>query len=225
MAAALLRGFSRRLAGPVWWLLPAFLIFVGDALPDPTGEGMWYYLVFFLLGYLVVRDDAFIRSAERFRLPALALGLALSAWWSLTQSFRDSLPDPSPELAAIVYLGMMGSWLMMVGLLGYGKHSLNRPSPALAYLAEGSYPIYVLHQTVIVAFAFYLVGWAVWEPLQWALLLAFSVLGTFALYEVVRRWSVSRFLFGMRRAKQRPGEVGKTGPAGAVRPKSTAPAR
>ena len=196
---AFLEGFSRRLAHPVWWLLPAFLLFVGDALPDPTGQGIWYFLVFFVLGYLVVRDAAFIESAERFRLPALALGLALCAWWSLTQSFRDSLPDPSPQLAAIVYLGMMGSWLMMVGLLGYGRRHLDRPSPALAYLAEGSYPVYVLHQTVIVVFAFYLVGWAVWEPLQWVALLALSVLGTFALYEVVRRWSVTRFLFGMRR--------------------------
>ena len=202
---AFLQGFSRRLARPVWWLLPAFLVFVGDALPDPTGEGIWYYLVFFVLGYLVVRDEAFMESAERFRLPALALGFALCVWWSLSQNFRDSLPDPSPQLAAIVYLGMMGTWLMMVGLLGYGKRHLDRPSPALAYLAEGSYPVYVLHQTVIVVLAFYIVGWAVWEPLQWLALLALSVLGTFALYEGVRRWSVTRFLFGMRPQRRRPG--------------------
>jgi glucan biosynthesis protein C len=219
---AFLQGSSRRLARPIWWLLPAFLMFVGDALPDPTGVGMWYYLVFFVLGYLVVGDEAFVKSAERFRLPALALGLALSAWWSLTQGFRDSLPDPSLQLAAIVYLGVMGSWLMMVGLLGFGKRYLDRPSPALAYLAEGSYPIYVLHQTVIVAFAFYLVGWAVWEPLQWLALLALSVLGTFALYEGVRRWSVTRFLFGMRRTRRRTGEAGKTGPADIGPPKATA---
>jgi glucan biosynthesis protein C len=222
---AFLQGLSRRLGRPAWWLLPPFLIFVGDALPDPTGEGMWYYLVFFLLGYLVVRDGAFIGSAERFRLPALALGLVLSAWWSLTPGLRDSLPDPSPQLAGVVYLGMMGTWLMMVGLLGYGKRYLDRPSPALAYLAEGSYPVYVLHQTVIVILAFYLVGWAVWEPLQWAALLALSVLGTFALYEAVRRWSVTRFLFGMRGKRPRSGKVEKSGPSRAIPPKPTATAR
>jgi glucan biosynthesis protein C len=120
---------------------------------------------------------------------------------------------------------MMGSWLMMVGLLGYGKHHLDRPSPALAYLAEGAYPVYVLHQTVIVVLAFYLVGWAVWEPLQWMALLALSVLATFALYEGVRRWSVTRFLFGMRRKRRRPGEVDKTGPADAGPPRVTTAAR
>ena len=81
----------------------------------------------------------------------------------------------------------------------------------------------MLHQTVIVVLAFYLVGWAVWEPLQWLALLALSVLGTFALYEVVRRWSVTRFLFGMRR-KRRPGDVeDRTG--GRRPPKSTTAAR
>lgn len=148
--------------------------------------------------------------------------LRLVSPFHLTQSFRDSLPDPSPQLAAFVYLGM---WLMMVGLLGYGKRHLDRPSPALAYLAEGSYPVYVLHQTVIVVLAFYLVGWAVWEPLQWVALLALSVLGTFALYEGVRRWSVARFLFGMRSKRRRTGDVGRAGPAGIVPPKPTTAAR
>ena len=116
---------------------------------------------------------------------------------------------------------MLASWLMIVGLLGYGRRYLDRTSPALAYLAEGSYPVYILHQTVIVVFAFYIVGWAVWEPLQWVALLVVSVAVTFALYEGVRRWSVTRFLFGMRPKKRRTGEVGKTGPAGVVPPKPT----
>ena len=209
---AFVKGFSRRLAHPVWWLLPPLLLFVADAVPDPTGQGLWYYLVFFVLGYLVVRDEALVKSAERLRLPALTLGIVLSAVWSLSRDFRDALPDPSPELAGIVYLGMMASWLMMVGLLGYGKRHLDRPSPALAYLAEGSYPVYALHQTAIVLLAFYIVGWAVWGPLQWVVLLVLSVALTFALYEGVRRWSITRFLFGMRRKKRRTGEAGRTGP-------------
>ncbi len=57
---------------------------------------------------------------------------------------------------------------------------------------------------MIVVFAFYIVGWTIAEPLQWVLLLALSVAVTFALYEGVRRWSVTRFLFGMRPKKRRP---------------------
>jgi peptidoglycan/LPS O-acetylase OafA/YrhL len=213
---AFLRGFSRRLAHPAWWLLAALLLFVFEALPDPTGLGFFYYLMFFALGYAAVRGPEFMAAAKRLRLPALALGLPLAAFWSLSSNYRDSLPDPSWQRAGLAYLGMLASLLVIIGLLGYGRRYLDRTSPALAYLAEGSYPVYILHQTVIVLFAFSLVGWAVWEPLQWVALLAVSVVVTFALYEGVRRWSVTRFLFGMRPKKRRTGEVGGTGPAGVV---------
>lgn len=166
--ASFLKGCSRRLAHPVWWLLVAFALLLVEGLPDPTGIGFFYYLVFFVLGYLVVCDPGFMTAAERFRLPALALGVSLAAWWSLSQNYRDSLPDPSALLAVVVFLGMLASWLVIVGLLGYGRHYLDRTSPALAYLAEGSVAV------------------------------------TFALYEGVRRWSVTRFLFGMPRKKRRP---------------------
>ena len=40
-----------------------------------------------------------------------------------------------------------------------------------------------------------------------------AVAVTFGLYEGVRRWSVTRFLFGMRPKKRRTGAVGKAGSA------------
>ena len=196
--ASIVQGFSRRLAHPAMWLLAAFLLMVGEALPDPTGLKTFYYLVFFVLGFAIVADDRFIRTAERLRWHALALGLALSVWWVVSGSLRDGLPDPSLERSALAFLGMLASWLMIVGLLGIGKRYLDRTSPALAYLSEGSYAVYILHQTVIVVAAFSIVGLAAAEPLQWLTLLVVSLAVTFALYEVVRRFAVTRFFFGMR---------------------------
>jgi len=197
-AASLLEGFSRRLGHPVMWLPAALLLMVGEALPDPSGLGTFYYLVFFVLGFAIMADDRFIKTAERLRWHALAGGVALSVWWVLSTPLRDATPDPSVERTALVFLGMLASWLMIVGLLGVGKRYLERTSPALAYLSEGSYPVYILHQTVIVVAAFSIVGLAAAEPLQWLTLLVVSVACTFALYEVVRRFAVTRFLFGMR---------------------------
>lgn len=205
----LLRGLSRRLARPVWWPLAALLIFAGASLPDPTGAlEPFYYLVFFALGYVVVCDPAFMKSAERYRLPALTIGVALAVFRVLTPELRDALPDPSLQLTALNLLGTMASWLVIVGALGYGRRYLDRTSPALDYLGEASYPVYLLHQTVIVIAAFYVVDLAAAEPLQWLTLLAVSVAGTFALYEVVRRTRVTRWMFGMKVARAR-----KTKPA------------
>ncbi len=115
----------------------------------------------------------FMEAAERFRLPgAGARHPAVRILVCQRQNYRDALPDPSWRLAGLIFLGMLASWLMIVGLLGYGRHYLDRTSPALAYLAEGSYPVYILHQTVIVVIAFYVVGMPGPEPLQWLALLA-----------------------------------------------------
>lgn len=197
-AASVLQGVSRRLAHPAMWLLAAFLLMIGEALPDPTGLKAPYYLVFFVLGFAIMADDRFMKTAERLRWHALTAGVALSVWWVLSSGLRDATPDPSLVRTVLVFFGMLASWLTIVGLLGVGKRYLDRTSPALAYLSEGSYPVYILHQTVIVVAAFSIVGLAAAEPLQWLTLLVVSVAVTFALYEVVRRSAVTRFLFGMR---------------------------
>ncbi|OPZ44014.1 MAG: glucans biosynthesis protein [Actinobacteria bacterium ADurb.BinA094] len=152
----------------------------------------------FVLGFVAVRAPEFMQSAERYHRPALALGLALSAWWVLSRDLRDALPDPSLQLEGLNLLGTLATWLVVVGLLGWGRWYLNRQSATLAYLAEGSYPVYLLHQTVIAVAAYYVVGQPAAGPLQWLTLLVMSVAVTFALYEAVRRSPAARLLFGMR---------------------------
>ena len=196
----MMSAFARRLGNPAWWLLPPFLIMVGNALPELEKRPL-YYLVFFLLGWVIMFDDWFIDAAVRHRWPALVVGAGLALLWVFSADLRDSQPDPSLPRAALDYLGMSATWLVLVGLLGCGKRYLDRTSPALGYLAEGSYPVYILHQTVIVVIAFYLVGIPGPGWVQWLALLATSVVGTFALYEVVRRVAPLRFLFGMRRRR------------------------
>ena len=203
---------SRRLAHPLWWLVPPFLIFLGDALPG-FEIGLFYYMAFFLLGYAALAHVDFAAAAERYRWPALLAGAALCLFWIFSGDLRESLPDPSLGRAGLSLLGGLGTWLALVGFVGLGRRYLDRPSAALRYLAEGSYPIYILHQTVIVVIAFYLVGWAVPEVVMWPVLLTLSVLGTFALYEVVRRVGVLRFLFGMRRRVRPSGPEQTTSPA------------
>jgi len=191
-------GIARLLAKRSAWLLAAFFIMIGEALPDPSGGLAFFYnLAFFVLGYLAFADQAFAAGAARHRRLALGGGVALTLFWILSGNLRNPLPDPSFARAGLTLLGCLATWLMIVGLLGYGRRYLDRTSPALGYLAEGSYPIYILHQTVIVVIAFYLVSLPGPWPLHWVLLFATSVAGTFALYEVIRRLPV-RVLLGMR---------------------------
>jgi len=196
--SAVARRIARFLSNPVTWVIPAFLLWFAEGLPDPIDMRFSMYLVCFLLGFAIVSDEAFAESAEKRRWWSLGLGIAISAVYVGVTGWRATLPDPSWTLMAVNLIGMLGVWCAVVGMLGVGRRYLDRPSRALAYNAESSYPVYLLHQTVIVVLGFYLVQIPVAWPLQWLLLLCASVAITFALYEMVRRGNVLRFCFGMR---------------------------
>jgi glucan biosynthesis protein C len=74
--------------------------------------------------------------------------------------------------------------------------SLNR---FLRCFGEASYPLYILHQTVIVVVGYYVVQWSAGVLPKLLVILVASFLITLALYDVaVRCTNVTRFLFGMR---------------------------
>lgn len=194
--------FARWLAHPAGTLLAAVILLLAHALPDPIGKPPFYYLAFFLLGYAIMFEhDTFSDAAVRWTWASLALGCALTVWWVVSFRLRDSLPDPSWARAGLALLGELGAWLIIVGLIGAGKRWLDQPSPQLSYLAEASYPIYIIHQTMIVIAAFYLVQLPLGGVAQWTLILVVATVATFGLYEGVRRVEPLRFLFGMRPSK------------------------
>ena len=192
------QGFARVLSHPAGWLLAAFIIMLAENTPEIAGINFIYYFVFFVLGYVIMTDERFAERAERYRWLATIAGLALAEFSVLTADFRHSFPDPSLERTGLTLLLFGSVWLVIVGALGLGRRYLDRPSKALSYLGEASYPVYILHQTVIVVLAWYVVRLPGPWALQWFALLALSVAATFGVYEVVRRVGVLRFLFGMK---------------------------
>ncbi len=71
--------------------------------------------------------------------------------------------------------------------------------PFLAYLAVAALPLYVLHQPVVVACAYGTVGRSGPAGVKYAVIVAASLVTVVLLYELgVRRWAVTRWLFGMR---------------------------
>jgi glucans biosynthesis protein C len=196
--AGRMQAFGRRLARPMWWVLPIGILFVASIAPEIAGKNLVFYLAVFVLGYVSVCHASFMESALRYRVPALVAGLGLSLATVLTSGVRRSLPDPSLGREGLVLMGIAAMWLAVIGFLGFGKRYLNRTCHTQRYLGEASYPIYIIHQTVIVALAFYLVETGLPAGVQWLLLLVGTVLGAFALYEGARRVAPLRFLLGMR---------------------------
>ena len=73
------------------------------------------------------------------------------------------------------------------------------------YLGEAALPLYILHQPAVVAVAYQVVRWDAPILVKYPVIVLASGALTLAAYELlVRRTPVTRFLFGMRPARQAP---------------------
>ena len=92
---------------------------------------------------------------------------------------------------------------MILGLLGLACRFFTAGGPVLSYATEAAYPFYILHQTVIVGVAYFVVQWDWAAGLKFAAIAAASFALSLLIYEVVvRRWGPVRFLFGMKPKKR-----------------------
>ena len=191
---------------PVLLLLPALPLAAINALLGMeegfAGWNRWAYLVFFLFGYALA-DDGHVRAAlRRLAVPAGVFGLVLFAG---TAPGFLALEDPFTEwspfaLATRAVFGAAG-WCWVVAILGLldRPREARPPSRAMVYLGLAALPLYVLHQPVVVALAYGVVGWSAPIVIKYAVIVTVSLAVIFLVYEiVVRRTRVTRFLFGMR---------------------------
>ena len=183
-----------------------------------AGWSRYSYAVFILYGYMVATDRRFGRSLRQHRRAALALGVAtfvvvgtLFAIGSEGEGVDLLVDYDALSVAMRAFKGLSG-WLWVVAIMGLAAGSARRPGaagmvgkgPTLvdrvgAYTSEAVLPVYVLHQTVIVLLAFYVVNWPIHGILKYMALCLISLVIITAIYDLaVRRTKPTRFLFGMK---------------------------
>jgi glucan biosynthesis protein C len=68
-----------------------------------------------------------------------------------------------------------------------------------AYANEAVLPFYVLHETVIVVVAYFVLAWPVAAGAQYCVIALISLAATLLLYDLgIRRSPLTRFLFGLK---------------------------
>lgn len=168
----------------------------GVGIREFGGWSPFTYLVFFIIGYLLATDITFLEAAEKHRVPAL-IAVVLLFFVGLWGGAR--LAD-SPMIYQLESLFRgFHSWCWLVAILGFGRHYLNIKNASLQYANEAVLPFYILHQTVIVVIAFSMVEWQAGIAVKYLLLWITSFVVIMGLYEsIVKRLSVTRFLFGLK---------------------------
>jgi len=173
-----------------------------------SGYGGWKiptYLVFFITAYVIACSPQFEESVEKSRMPALLLGILTSFLWIGAGLIAEADPSgvASHYLSISTFQALTG-WFWVVAILGFGRKHLSFNRRFLQTSNELVLPFYVLHQSVIVAVAFYIVGLNLIAIEKFLLIILASFPIIVALLYPISKINVLRFLFGMRMKSRSP---------------------
>ena len=83
-------------------------------------------------------------------------------------------------------------------MLGLGNRFLNRANSLLRYANEAAMPFYLLHMTFTVLTGFFVIQIDAPVVVKYPLIVLITTVSTLLVYELVRRWKVTRWLLGMK---------------------------
>ncbi len=202
---------NEKWGGVFLFVIPIAVVQVALRAKFP-GESNWaeffYYGVFFISGYVVFSDKRFERAIEKHGTVALLIGsvcFSIMAVWYFAGDLKSVMDNPSysAPFIALQLLASLDTWCWIVFILSLCMKFLDFRNRGLEYANEAVLPFYILHQTVILLIGFYVVQWNMGVLAKFLLISTASFVATLALYDfVVKRFSATRFLFGMRPKKR-----------------------
>jgi glucans biosynthesis protein C len=157
--------------------------------------------VMFMFGATLARSRWLAIRAEGLRWWALLI--ALAAWGLLvgdSSVFTSTSFTSTPFASALIRASLFSvqQWCAVLAALGFGYRLLNFDSAVRPYLNDAVFPIYILHQTLIILFAMVSLGWSLNPALQAVLLILATFVFGFGCFEIIRRTPWLRGVFGLK---------------------------
>jgi hypothetical protein len=178
-----------------WWLYDKY----------PTTHNLvedWYNharsFLCFILGFALVRMPRIWNQMASLRWTVLPAACATYAY-ALFVFNGGSLGDGviATEINGLIWSA--NGWLWILTIIAWAQQHLTFSNPLLKYLNSGVYCFYILHQTLIIVIAYFVVPkqlGAVVEPL---LIISLVAVGCVVLYEGIKRLPVVPVFFGIQR--------------------------
>ena len=159
----------------------------------------WYIFIHYLLltiyGFVIASMPGAWDWFARVRRRSLALGIGvLLGGLALIEIGVMNRDTPADSIFANIF-----TWTWLLVFIGYGRQHLSFGNRLLTWARDASYPIYILHQTVIIMIAFKVIQqpWSPW--IKYWVVLGTTLITCALLYQVpLRRFAVTRAAFGIK---------------------------
>lgn len=157
------------------------------------------YLTWFVYGFILYSDERLNRAMQTHWKIAAAGAIGMTGFLAFVILRFDPQGGYTLASAGMTLGEAFSSWFWLIAILGAGQRYLSFRNRWLDYANEAVLPFYVLHQTVIIMVGYYVIRWPLGVPAKYAIIASVAFALTLGAYDVlVRRWNVTRVLFGMR---------------------------
>ena len=150
----------------------------------------------FLFGFLMVRHEELWAGLERHRRTAALIAL-IALPIMMAQAAHPGGATWFGVPRAVVF--GIDQWAVIAAILGYGSRYLRQASgPALRYLVDATFTLYLAHQTVLVVAVWFIRPANLPAPLEATALIGITFGVSLLIYEVVKRIPLIRPLWGLK---------------------------
>ena len=201
-------GTFGRLFEREWFLLILFVpLLLSEALPDIAGKNPFTFGLYYVIGFFIASNEASWKAIARFKWLSAALVAVSAALFLLFQNLPYGTGDFSWQSIVFGLIRNLYGWSALLTLLAFARVFLNRGGRVLEYLSQAAFPIYVLHQSVLMVVAYFVVPWDMSAGAKFWLILFGALIASYALYEVFRRIPPLRVVLGVKVSKPKPVQV------------------
>ena len=172
----------------------AFKQLEGDKLRQAVGFS------FFITGYLIANQKSCWLAMQRIR--RLALTLAVLSYMMLIYRYQMIYLDGSvvitDKMAVLFsFASAANKWFWLVSIFGYAYTYLNKENKIIKYLNPAVYPVYILHQTLIISIGCLLGPFELGGPVEATIVLVATLSICIISYEIIRRLPLLKPFLGL----------------------------
>ena len=157
-------------------------------------------LYIFLLGYIFGSQARLLDKLQTLRFTSLTFAITaytLLIFFRQTGLLKLFLEQGYRDIAYICIDNALGGFSIFA-IVGFAQKHLTQNSPFLQYANRAVYPFYILHQTVMICIGFYIIQWEIHWFLKFIIINIGTFLLSWAIYEIVKRTALTRFLMGIK---------------------------
>lgn len=177
-------------------------LFVFNFILSPLeigGQGFGKYLSFFILGYLILSIDSIMEQLEKNTVLLLIVMVIFSAL-RMVMVYKVDAKSLSTGVYVLLYaFNSLTTWITVLTVLALGKRYLNFSNNILSYLSSISFPIYIFHQTWLVAIGYYVLKQFNSFGVQFNLIMFLTFALSIITCQILKRIVIARFMFGIKK--------------------------